>query len=358
MKNIQTRLFAPEILVDEEYVIELVRHLSRHGTLRDVEDLLREREAPFSGASWHNIATKRILPAISAGKLSTDELLRLLRETEEHQQQHIFLFCCKRDLARALLAPATVRKWLRSRNLAHLLDRPVLLDTPESAAFVDARFEAFNQPNDAFVLKLVTRRTREREIKAKTVHKDDRIIRHYDVVPERAVTVLRLHANAILEVRIQAHDVNSRARYVAELATIWSMVSDYFDPEAFGEYPLDQARENLRRNCLKLAPHVSVIGTGTVDPSGGFDLVIRAARPTASLQDRPSLVNTVEEFSRAEGAYSKEISLKWNKREDGRPPQRDVRILISGQPHEFVLMNACTKADFDVIARDIFNRSR
>jgi hypothetical protein len=350
----QTSLFPDEsqIWYDRAFAMQIMGRLPENAHLGDIADLLKERDARYSG-TWPEMFEKRVEPALKAGKITVDDLLNLLRDTEEHNQQHVFMYRCENSYSKSLLSEESLARRLQRAGLATIYKQPLLLKIPDQSTIVDARFDTLIKPSDCFVLKIVERRVREKQTKVD--ENDDIVIRHYQKIHSRAVTVVRLHRTGFLEVRIQSHDTNSPTRYASDLKNVWQLIETIIDHREFDEHPLHRARESFLADRETLAEKLTIVSTGAKDLAGN-EIKLRSP-PTGSLLRAENALLSIDVFRKPKGAYCDELNIEWLRQEQGFPT-RNVRILLSGQPYQFILTKACRKVDYDFVVRDLTRRSR
>ncbi len=133
---------------DIQTILGLLRDYT---TLPRVQRFLAERQLQRTAASWKELVDERISPALDKGSISRDDLLNLLRESEEHGQQHVFLY--QTTKAATLLNAARIAGELRKRGLEGLPQQPRVLNKPASATVVDAR-----RDGESFTLKAIETR--------------------------------------------------------------------------------------------------------------------------------------------------------------------------------------------------------
>src|SRR5713226_3365320 len=131
----------------------LFKLLQENASLAQVRDFLQDRGLSSSAGSWDAMINARLKPALQAGHLTPDDLVNVVRVTEEHGAQHVFLYRCSRDKAATLMDPGRVGKALRGLNLEGLLEKPRFLDQPHAPTIADVRWEGDGE-HRAFLVKI------------------------------------------------------------------------------------------------------------------------------------------------------------------------------------------------------------
>lgn len=183
----------------------------------------------------------RLQPYVQDESISIQELLELLSESEEFGGQHIFLYV-------PLSSKATEVAFNRSRLESALagsigfpaLNAPKFAHLPENPTVVDVTYGAAGH-NNFLKIKRVVKRYKEKRNK-ETVTGGQRLVT-FDRQPYRAVDVIRIWEDGLLEVRIHSH---------AEKIDYHSIVNEFLESSKnivnksnFTSLSLDKVKEYL-----------------------------------------------------------------------------------------------------------------
>ena len=92
----------------------LYKLLQSNSNIAHLQDFLKSKELPHSGGSWVNMFANRIDPALGSGKIALEDLFNLLRESEEHGSQHVFLYKCSKATAQKICTQDHLESALKS----------------------------------------------------------------------------------------------------------------------------------------------------------------------------------------------------------------------------------------------------
>src|SRR3989442_591551 len=118
----------PRVSVEKAQLV--VKLLSEVTSLDVVSEYLKSRGLTHSAGSWDQMRNKRILPAISKGKLTFQDLFRLLAESEEHGRCHTFLYQCKQGEIRRVFDRERIATIAAKSNQQEALKGMILVDLP------------------------------------------------------------------------------------------------------------------------------------------------------------------------------------------------------------------------------------
>jgi hypothetical protein len=225
---------------ERELVFKL---LQENATLGQCAQYLKRKGLHYSAGSWDELFDKRVTKALEDENLKREDLVELLRLSEEHGNQHIFLYKTAESRASTLIDNDTVASRLREIGMSSLLTGPRILDQPSSPTIVDVRVEPDGH-RAALVAKVVERRAYQKFIDQRS--EGDFVVRRYRELTVRAVNLFRLRADGVLELRIFAHENSSD--YRGDRTKMWNLFSFLFSPGDFKEFPLNKVKTKLWKN--------------------------------------------------------------------------------------------------------------
>ena len=312
----------------------------------EIDDLLRRVGAPFSAPNRATMIDCRLRPALASGKVSVDMLAQLLRDGEEHGRQHVFLYRAPKAAAEAHLLEAHVRRGLNRIGAPEIFDQPRVLDKPAEPTFTEARIEYTprNQPR-ALVIKRV--RVREHHELVDERREDHFINIRYRVEQERAVDLIKLHADGFCEVRLQSH---RKPNYPQEVGQLLLALQDLIPASDLNPYLLVKAKNHLLTSRQQLAGEVRFTGS-TLKNAQGCTIQAAAGSETGNLFDSEGMTLSLNDFLQYEGyCDGSNVWLRVGEKPNGQPNW--VHVLISGRSNEYALTAQCSVQEYNhVLAR-------
>ena len=320
--------------------------IQRYGTVRELSDFLQSR-GHGGGNSWAQLIDDRIKPALEKGKLSLETLLTFLRDAEEYGRQHVFLF--RRTAAgNSVPSDSNVRGWLNSVGSLSVMDEPRILDLPETREIAEVRRDPASH-SEILVIKVIERCTHDTLLRVTEPDDSGRYSKEYVREETRAVNVVRVHQNGMLEFRLTQHRGASR-NYDAELRDLKAIVSGLIDPATLHPINLVKAKNKLYEKRHELNGTVSFSSTHIRDSDG--------VSHTAACGGQVSLFS----FSRTEQsiatltadgeAYPDSLNVWWLKQEQ-KPPHQKIHVLLSGADNEFAITQQCSRGDYEHVLGEI-----
>jgi hypothetical protein len=331
---------------ERELVFKL---LQENSTLGQVAQYLKRKGLHYSAGSWDELFGKRVAKALEQKDLTREDLIELIRLSEEHGTQHIFLYTTSQRRARGLINEEALASALEKMGLSALEERPRILDQPSSPTIADVRLEGEGD-SQALVAKVVERRTYQRFIDQRS--EGEFLIRRYRELTVRAVNLFRLRSDGLLELRIFTHENSSD--YRSDISKMWTLLSFLFSPSDFKEVPLGKTKAKLwkSRNALGTVLRYS---DSTLRNALGTALSASAGDEQSSLFNDPGASNSLDEFLKHK-AYCDTSNVWWLKGGGTRGendfdalPSKDVHILLKGAINEFTVTAKCSKQDYEYV---------
>ena len=319
----------------------ILRLLRENANLGEIQLYLRQRDMPYSAGGWLELFEKRIMPALQEERLDRDDLVRWLRDAEEYGRQHVFLYECSKNAASEIVNENVVKKELDRLGRADLLSNPRILEKPGSPTITDVRFES-GIYGRALIVKVVETRTHEKFV-TQTEAPDNRILREFEVISTRAVSVARVHQDGFAELRVFSH--RNKTDYTAELDDLWSICNVLVPRLKFTEVSIATAKRSLWQNRKTLGQSLRYSSSQLRDPSGTI-LQAASGGSQQSLFDVAKAAKSIDAFW-DENSVCDRSNVWWIK---GDPrPSRDIHTLLSGAVNEFAATSQCSQADYDYV---------
>lgn len=313
-----------------------------------VRDVLKAAGVPSTVQNWGSLLDSRIEPAIREGKLSVKALIDLLAQSEEHGQQHIFLYKADAGAMATLLDVNRAGSWARKHGLA--LGTTNLHDLPNAPTIASVRFEK-RAGLDCLVVKVIEKRIWKKFMGETT--SGNLITRTWERVEDRAVNIARLGAEGTLELRVYSQ--KNTSKYGDDLAQFWALLSGLLPKGAFNEFSLGKAKDKLwskrkeLRNEIRYSDSVLRNENGTV-------ITAASSSEKKSLYDDESAGETVDTFMKGTG-YCDNSNVWWIGRDNGRP-SKDIHVHLAGEINEFAIPGHCSKKDYDFVLSRILSHGR
>jgi hypothetical protein len=329
----------------------LLKLIERATSIAVVRDFLKSRNLPHSAASWDDLRTKRILPAIDDGRLSLEALQALLRSTEGFGRQHIFLFKCPPDRAVAMIAEERVRSLLLDKGVGEAEHDPLVVDLPPEPTFVDVRFRKVSGLK-SLTLKEIEKRTSKKLTSETTDDEAMTFTKVYRVEHQRAINVARLWDNGLLEVRIASRD--NATRYRDDLAHFFNRLKPIIPRNEFAEISLRLLKKNLWAKRVELQ-HLVKFSTYTLQDDEGMSLRANAVLSTDDLAGSERIAKSLAEFN-AETVQCSDSNIYFKIVEKGETV-KEIHVLLNGEDNEFAVTAAITEEEYEYVLHQVLQNN-
>lgn len=335
---------------DEEKQAKVIFNLLKEATSQSVvREFLRDHGASVSG-NWDELYADRLLPALRDKKITIKALGHLLEEVEEHGRQHVFLFKCDPEDAKSLLKEARIRGIASDSGLEHLLDNPLYIGMPSEPTVVDLRLT--QAPNGSGPLSLTIKICECRETsKLLDVTYDEESGRRskiYQVTKKRALSIIHLHSNGLLEMRIASRD--NSTKYSEQIAELNKIAGKFFLMDVFNAVSLSNAKSTLfeKRDELKDRFRYS---TTTAKNDTGYALNVASGKLSQNLLADNGSSKAITEFIKNKG-FVTGSNIWFIMPED---PGREIHVILNGEPNEFAVPAACTSREYSYVIETILS---
>ena len=323
------------------YIQDVLALLRDYTTMDRVQRFLAERKIPRSAASWKELIDDRITPAFDKGSISREDLINLLRESEEHGHQHVFLY--RTTKTASLLNATRIAGELKKRGQENILKEPRILNRPASATMVDARREAFPGGDESFTLKAIETRVYQKRTSQRVTNKQ--IIIDFEPVESRAVNLFRLKSDGLLELRIQSY--TNTSQYDDAVESMWNISGEILPRDSFQQISLQKAKENLLRNREQLKDGIRH-SDSTVRNDAGIMLRITTGETADDLYADKAANRSLGDFLDTR-AFGERLNVYFL-HHDGVPlPTQETHTILAGSINEFAILGACPKEDYEYV---------
>lgn len=331
--------------MSQDILLSLIQEQS---TVRDFSSFLKSRGVA-GGATWSDLQD-RAKAALQRNKLSEKDLTEFLAEAEEYGRQHIFLYRIKGGFA--LPTPKKIEAWLQKHGAVGALAAAQVVDKPNEPTIAEVRKDPA-RGGDLLVIKIVETRTYDNFLGTEE-RGGGRYSREYQREEVRAVNVIRVHPDGVLEIRIFSHRSGS-TDYGRQLAELWTLIADIVKPTEALTMSLVKAKKSLYESRHNLEDTVSFSST-LLRNSAGINVTAACGRELNLFSDNATDAGLQTMTTQGE-AYCDEHNLWWLKQKRSRPTQ-DIHVMMAGEPNEFAIPQQCSRADYEHVLSEIrrFNK--
>ena len=211
---------------------QLFEVLENQATLDAVRNFLRAKKLPHSASSWKKMIEERVEPALTSGSITTDDLVGIIREAEEHGNKHVRLFHFGVD--------SLDKAWIDGKKYPQMGDY-VFAAYPTNPIVTEVRIGDGDDP-DAFVMKVA--RTEHRRKRGILTEGDGQEVYLAPRVPFRAVDVLNIHTNGLVEVRLNPR-TEPPISYSGTANSVLSQVDGLVEVPSIQELSLSGAKNSF-----------------------------------------------------------------------------------------------------------------
>jgi len=324
----------------------LLKLIRQNTSLSVVSDFLKSQELHYSASKWDDMIEKRIRPALDEGEITTNQLESLLISSEEFGRQHIFLYKCSNTTANELMDEERVAKAASDTGLKEVYEGSKILDAPGSLTISDIRFDEIENKK-ILVIKLVE--TKWREEFAGEEADGGYIIKRWRKISERAVNVVRLHQDGLLEIRLASHKTPSS--YFDECNKIKKAIEVVLSTSSFREVSLSKVKNTLLNDKSALKEKIRFTNATLKNDRGN---TIRAAvgSPKDDLSDDSSVNDSMDNFLQNSG-YCDGTNIWFIKNDGSEVPRSDIHVVLQGEMNEFVVPGNCINLDYEYVLKEI-----
>lgn len=329
--------------------------LRKYSTLHAVSDYLdRHNVNPSSVTSWPQFFENRLLPALQRGALNRGDLVKMIREAEEHGKQHIFLYTVNRSYAATLLSPATLTTLSAKMGLQDLLEKARIVDESKGLELVDIRIDDDRKGTRSVVMKAVDVRVHKKQVAIERVGNRETVTYEYE--NDRAVNLLVVRSDGLVEARIQSY--KNALDYEKEAGLLFDKAAGILDTIKLVPLSLTRARIKLVNERKKYAHLVRFADNQLRDKEGRTYTVSTATRQQDLYAAGSATEKSLEAFLSVGTPACDEIDCFWVRRNGVDVPSTEIHTLIMGADNEFAVTAHCTRKDYEYVLSNIVHLTR
>lgn len=329
----------------------LLMLIERATSIAVVREFLKSRGIQHSAASWEELRTKRIFPAIDEGQLNLDDLHTLLRRTEGFGRQHIFLFTCPPGRAAAMMSEGRVRELLLEKGLNEAGHDPIVVDLPAEPTLVDVRFGK-TEGRKYMALKEIEKRAFKKLTSETTDEEAMTFTKVFKVEFQRAINVARLWDSGLLEVRIASRD--NGTRYRDDLGHFFNRLKPIIARDEFAEISLKDLKKNLWVKHVQLQQLVR-FSTYTLQDDEGISLRANAVLSTDDLAESDRATKSLAIFN-TDSVQCSESNIYFKIVEKGTAI-KEIHVLLNGEDNEFAVTAAVTEEEYEFVLQQVLKHN-
>lgn len=331
----------------------IVKQLEVMATFDQVKDLFRQRQVVFSAPNWETFVGERLYPAVEKGTITADHLGNLLAQAEEHGSQHVMLYRAPKSRAVASVNEAKVRQGIKHSGFGDILDAPRVLDGADQPTWIEARVELTpNAQPKALVVKQVA--TREHLERLDEKREGTRMRVEYDIQERRAINLVKLHVDGLVEVRIQTHQ---RPNYFHEAGQLLLQLNHLLPVSEIKPASITTARNNLFEKRRALASSVRYTNSTLKNSRGNTIVAAAGAGEDGDLFSDKGMTSSLDQFVAHEGyCDASNVWFKVGQKPNGDP--KWVHVLLSGKDNEFALTSQCSMKEYEYVLSELRAHNR
>lgn len=332
----------PPTVSDSELGI-VIRLLRKNSSLTATSAYLKNKELHSSAGSWEVMRDERLRPALDAGDLDRQDLLRLLQDAEEYGRQHVFLYKTDPQTVASLLNPVSLRAKLMKMGIKDLYDKERIVETVPGLQLVGMRHEEDGK-GTAFVAKFLNvRRYMEQEGKPE-INGKHRII-HQVEREDRAVDTFRVRTDGLTEVRVQSH--RNAINYTEEAEEVFAKLTGIVDRMKFPDFSLSKTRRFLLENGPKLTKEYA-FGAGVAKTKKGGSVSLGAHVFGQGMFEGgdDEMEGALETLKQKAGGRLNCDNANCTVKKQPTGPSVDIHIYVGGKNNEMNIIPHCSKADY------------
>lgn len=322
----------------------LVNLLRQTCTIHQVRDTLRALGASPRGATW-DLLIEDLKAKLKSGRVKASDLLALLEESEEHGNQHVFLYTADPKSIEHLFVEKAVRGALKAAKAPDVIGSPLLLDRPAKRTIAQIRWDTDDRKK-VFILKQVMKH--EHHELASSEEADGEIVRRYTPIEERMVDVMCVTEDGVVEARLGRR--KSVSSYDEYLEHFWNSMTPFLSFEGLKQTSLSKAKNYLLQNSAKLKDLVRY-HTSTLQNDYGYTAKFATGTHDDDLVSDNACKSGVDAFYKNDG-HCNEVYISFKKKEG--VPSRDLRVRISGgHVNEFILTQRCDRPEYEYVIEQL-----
>ena len=335
--------------IDVNLIFELLR---LQATLDQVSNLLKQKGLDHSAPSWEEMINRRLKPYLHDKSLSTEDLLLLLREVEEHGSQHVLLYRLSRnETFGSLFDENELERRLVEAPGWPMVGEASFVNLPDKPTIVEVRRD-WKEGHPSVIVKIVEKRIHKRR-KGTEQDKGDLIVRYSQEV-YRAVNVVRISADGLAEVRVFSH--KEAASYEGEALGILHRLAPLVSVTKWESLPLNKLRNNLldpkKRNEMK--KHFKLRHTQQRDANGNR-LQAAVGILSSDIYEAQGLIGSLDLFGQEKNASHCDRAAVYL--QPARSNEREIAVVLhgdtNGQPNEFSIGSRISRQEYEHILQSI-----
>ena len=313
-----------------------------------VQQFLKSKDTPHSGSTWKELIEHRIQTALDDEKISADEMVRFILESEGYGKTHTFLYQYnkgrKEKTIEEIISTDSISAFAIRNDLEEALQATTILKMPKEATVSSVRLKT-SALGKHLEMKIVERRE-QRKLSFDDYLEGNRLFRkEWTIEYIRSVNTIRLFESGLLELRIRAPE--KTRKYSDEIDRVWkSPLADLVGRHQFPMKHLTRAKKYIVDHCEHLSDKI-LVRDCLVRDEEGVAMQVSVENPKRGLNRENQAVESLEQYLKA-GAKADSQRIRWLPQQDGLPTT-EIKMELKDDTNKFAIGKHCSKDDYDCV---------
>lgn len=324
--------------------------LESQSTLDNVRSFLQKKKLPHSASSWQSMIEKRIEPALKNGAINNNDIISIIRESEEHGNKHVRLFTFDNDyldeLVKALDSKA-VATWAADNDLPQQGEY-IFTAYPDEPVVSEVRV-GDGEDSDSLIIKIA--RTEYRRKRGELTKFNGKEMYISERIPFRAVDVLKLKTNGVLEVRLNPRR-EPPISYAGFASSAISRLQGLVEIQRIAELSLSSAKDSFSdlKKKKKVTESFELYETQHKNDNGDrIQSTSQSDRGGILSSDR--MTGVIEQFTVDDpGAYCEKVRVSYRFEED-----KKINAILSEDTNEVIFTAKLSRDEFEEVLSSILD---
>jgi len=289
----------------------------------------------------------RLVPALNDGSLQVEELVELIKESEEHGHKHVMMYQFnpeELENIKSMFDPTWLNGWAKEKGLP-VAGKYVFAAFPNVPTITEVRVGDGEQ-KEAIVLKIA--RTLHRRKPAEMVEYQGREVYIAEVSKYRAVDVVKIHGSGLVEVRV--HTRSGAISYPGAALSALNYLDGILQTGTVGDYSLGRARDVFADSTKRpaLPPQFELLEAELKNDRG--DRMQSSSDPDhGGINGSEVTTGVIDHFSDAGyDAYCERARVTYK-----IGNTRKINVILTELDNEIIITSNVTRAEYDEILQAV-----
>jgi hypothetical protein len=339
-------------LAELDQLLGLIEDLCTTEQIKEILDPARGvKGVRITASTKHALVQENLRGALAREALGLDSLHRLLNESEENGNQHIFYYKLSARDSELLVFESVSR--LLGYSESNLAQFPKLELIPNGFVIADVRLWGSKKPKD-WVVKVYGDETRDFFTGRIIQEEDGKYLKEFGRKRFRHVLMLRWNSSDLLEVRVPRD--TSRIRVREWLNKAWEIARPAFQKSSFRDWDLSKARANLIA-YQERDHHLYHLNDTQVEGDHHERITFESYDPQGDLFAGQATKEAVKSLLDADGKCTR-LNVTWLATR-GAPIQEDLRAYVGAESVNEVIVPAhCDSRAIEYVTEQLRKYSR